>query len=126
MTHETVTIVLPLPPPILSPNRVHATRGGRMARYSASKKYRTLAKVLTLATGVKGWQRATVQAAFHHKINRRRDDINAMQMMKSAYDGIVDSGLLPDDDHTHLTTLPATFGIDKVNPRVELRFTRTA
>lgn len=124
MNQETVTIVLPLPPAILSPNRIHATRGGRIARYSTSKKYRTMAKVMTLATGVSGWQKATVQAAFFHKINRRRDDINAMQMMKSAYDGIVDAGLIPDDDHTHLTTLPATFGIDKVNPRVELKFRR--
>lgn len=124
MNEETVTIILPLPPSILSPNHVCATRGGRMARYSASKKYRTTAKVLALATGVKGWDKATVQASFFHSTNRRRDDINHMAMLKSAYDGIVDAGLISDDDHLHLTTLPALFSLDKKNPRVDLKFTR--
>jgi hypothetical protein len=45
-------------------------------------------------------------------------------MLKSAYDGVVDAGLLVDDDSEHLTTLPASFAIDRDCPRVELTFTR--
>jgi hypothetical protein len=44
-------------------------------------------------------------------------------MLKPAYDGIVDSGLLIDDDSEHLTTLPASFEIDEVS-RVELFITK--
>jgi hypothetical protein len=47
-------------------------------------------------------------------------------MLKAAYDGIVEAGLLVDDDSAHLTTLPAAFDIDRDTPRVELTITRTA
>jgi hypothetical protein len=47
-----------------------------------------------------------------------------MAMLKPAYDGIVDSGLLMDDDSDHLTTMPAKFFIDKKQSRVELRIVR--
>jgi hypothetical protein len=45
-------------------------------------------------------------------------------MLKPAYDGVVAAGLLVDDDAAHLTTLPARFGVDRLTPRVELRFER--
>jgi hypothetical protein len=45
-------------------------------------------------------------------------------MLKSAYDGVVMAGLLPDDDREHLRTLGAEFYVDTKNPRVELVFTR--
>jgi len=70
------------------------------------------------------WEHATVAARFFHKTKRRRDDVNHLAMLKAAYDGIVDSGLLADDDSEHLTTLPAVFGIDREFPRVELEITR--
>ena len=123
---ESVTIILPLPPAILSPNRVHGSYGGRMARYAASKRYRRLAKdaALEQQRATAPWDKATVQATFYHGSRRRRDDVNALQMLKSGYDGIVESGLLVDDDHEHLTTLPATFRIDRECPRVELLISR--
>lgn len=122
MTGETVFIVLPLPPAILSPNNKHGSRGGRFARAAASKKYRRTASELTTALGIETgpWKRATIAATFFHKTKRRRDDVNHLAMLKSAYDGIVDAGLLEDDDSEHLTTLPAAFAIDKDFPRVEL------
>ena len=122
---ETVTIVLPLPPSILSPNRPTGSRGGRFARAAASKRYRRLAKEATLAERIESgpWTRATVQATFVHKQKRRRDDVNHLGMLKSAYDGIVEAGLLVDDDSEHLTTLPAVFRVEKAS-RVELKFER--
>jgi len=126
MTIETVTIILPLPDRILSPNRPPGSLGGRMAKSRTAKKYRQLAKCLVLAEGVDSgpWQRATIQAAFYHKVQRRRDDVNHLAMLKPVYDGLVDAGLLSDDDSEHLTTLPATFAIDRESPRVELTITR--
>lgn len=126
MTPETVTIILPLPPAVLSPNNPPGSRGGRFAIYSASKKQRKLAKEATLEQRIESapWQKATVQATFVHKQKRRRDDVNHSAMLKSAYDGVVDAGLLVDDDSEHLTTLPPLFRIDKVVSRVEMQFER--
>jgi len=123
---ETVTIILPLPPSILSPNRPPISVGGRFARAAATKKYKRLARETTEAEGIESgpWQKATIQAAFFHKQERRRDDVNYLDMLKSAYDGIVEAGLLVDDDSKHLTTLPATFDIDRKCSRVELTVTR--
>jgi hypothetical protein len=97
-----------------------------MARYRVSAHARLLAKNAALEAEIASgtWRKATVAAVFFHKIERRRDDINHMAMLKPYYDGIVESGLLEDDDSKHLTTLPASFEIDKKFPRVELTFTR--
>lgn len=122
--NETATIILPLPPAVLSPNRPPGSMGGRMAKYAATARYRKQAKEAALALGIETgpWRRATVKAVFYHKQARRRDDVNHLAMLKPAYDGVVESGLLDDDDSEHLTTLPAVFRIDKAYPRVELTF----
>jgi len=123
---ETVSIILPLPPRILSPNCPPGTRGGRFARAAASKKYKRLACEAARAEQIESapWEKATIQATFFHKTERRRDDINHMAMLKAAYDGLVEAGLLFDDDSKHLTTLPATFEIDREDPRVMLTVSR--
>ena len=122
---ESVVIVLPLPARILSPNCPAGTRGGRFARAAAAKRYKRLALLATeeAANGMT-WERATILARFYHKTKRRRDDVNHLAMLKSAYDGVVMAGLLPDDDREHLRTIGAEFYIDKKNQRVELVFTR--
>ena len=122
---ESVVIVLPLPARILSPNCPAGTRGGRFARAAAAKRYKRLSLLATeeAANGMK-WERATIMVRFYHKTKRRRDDVNHLAMLKSAYDGVVMAGLLPDDDREHLRTIGAEFYIDKKNPRVELVFTR--
>lgn len=122
---EQVVVVLPLPPRILSPNCPVASFRGRMMRASAAKKQKELARKSAeeAANGMR-WIRASVKAVFYHKTVRRRDDVNALAMLKSAYDGVILSGLLPDDDRDHLRTEGAEFAIDKDWPRVELTFTR--
>lgn len=122
---DTVTIILPLPPAILSPNKHVGSRGGRFAFAAATKKYRCVAKEAAEAQQAAfGWQRATVQLTFWHRQRRRRDDVNFAASMKAAYDGIVEAGLVVDDDSEHLTTRTTLFGIDKDHPRVEMVFTR--
>ncbi len=126
MTAETVTIILPLPPSCLSCNRPPGSIGGRMKRAAATKRYLKLAREATEQQRIESgpWVRATVSAVFFHKQARRRDDVNHLGMLKAAYDGVVEAGLLVDDDSTHLTTLPAVFLIDKALSRVELTFER--
>lgn len=125
---ESVLIVLPLPPRVLSPNVFTGSRGGRMKKARETKGYRAKARRAAEDLGVESgpWQRATVAATFFHRDQRRRDDVNSMAMLKPAYDGLVDAGLLEDDDAAHLTTLPATFAVDREHPRVELRIERLA
>jgi len=93
-----------------------------MARAAAAKRYRALAARAALASGVESgpWAAATVAATFYHRQARRRDDVNHLALLKPAYDGLVDGGLLVDDDSEHLTTLPARFLVDREAPRVEL------
>ena len=123
--NESVVIILPLPARILSPNCPAGTRGGRFARAAAAKKYKRAAFFATLdAARDMRFDKANVLAKFYHTPKRRRDDVNHLAMLKSAYDGVVDAGLLPDDDCEHLRTIGAEFYVDIKNPRVELIFTR--
>ncbi len=118
-----VVITLPLPPRSLSPNaRVHWRR-----RAADTKTYREAAHLMTLAAGGRGkrWERAKAQATFYWPINRCRDIRNAEHSLKATYDGIVDAGLIIDDNHNVLTHLPTIFEVDPVNPRVEIRVTKS-
>lgn len=126
MQTEIVKIILPLPPRCLSPNCPPGSRGGRMKKAAAAKRMRQLARSAVECCGIDTgpWKRATIKARFYHKQKRRRDDVNSLAMLKSVYDGVVDAGLLMDDDSEHLTTLPAEFLIDRELSRVELVFER--
>jgi len=126
MKPETLTIILPLPPQCLSPNWVSGSFGGRMARASATKKYRRQAKEASEAEGIESgpWQKIEMKAHFYHKQKRRRDGVNHNAMLKSAQDGIVDSGVAVDDDSLHWSTLEPEFSIDKQLSRVEITITR--
>lgn len=126
MTPETVTIVLPIPPRVLSPNSTIATVGGRFKKAAATKKYRRLAREAIEAEQIESapWERATVQAAFYRKTKRRRDPDNDNASLKSAYDGLVDARLIPDDDYNHLQRLPPSTHVDREYPRVVLTVTR--
>lgn len=128
MSAETVLIVLPLPDRILSPNVTVGSRGSRMEKYRVSKEYRAAAKLAAEELRVESgpWERATVAVRWFHTQKRRRDDVNYLASLKPAYDGLVDAGLLVDDDHEHLTTLPSTFSVSREDPRVELLVTRIA
>lgn len=124
---ESVTIILPLPHKCLSPNKTVMSARAGMRKAAATKKYRSQAEEATLAEGVESspWEQATLQATFFHAVKRKRDGVNYNQSLKPAQDGIVDAGLLVDDDAEHLTTLPPRFELDKACPRVEITVTRT-
>lgn len=124
MNDEKITIVLPLPPRQLSPNVPAGTRRGRIVRAVMSKRYKGQAREAAESYRGIHWKKAEVFADFYHKTKRRRDDVNHMAMLKAAYDGIIQAGILPDDDSEHLRTTGAEFHIDKTNPRVEITLTR--
>ncbi len=124
--NESVTVILPLPNKCLQPNSTIGSLSGRLWKASATKRYRRLAREAVEAEQIETmpWVYVVVQAAFFHATKRRRDQDNAMGALKSAYDGIVDSGLVIDDDYEHMGRGSPTFELDPESPRVELTITR--
>ena len=119
----TVTIVLPLPSRILSPNG----RASRWAIIEAVKKHRedaffTTRETMRAAKIAGGWTRAESQDVFYFPDKRRRDTRNMEASLKPYFDGIVDAELLRDDNADVLTHHPSVFYFGNANPRVEITF----
>ncbi len=126
MILEEVTIALPLPPEVLQPNCTIATLGGRFMKAAATKRCRALARAFVEDERIDSapWLLVKVWPVFYFKENRRRDVGNQLASLKAYEDGIVDAGLVPDDDITHWKLQPPEFFVDKEHPRVMLRIER--
>jgi len=126
MKPESITIILPLPARVLSPNCPIFSPRGRMMKAAAAKRYRriTKEKVEDAKIETSPWDMAEISVTFFHKVKRRRDSDNYQSMLKSAYDGLVDAKLLVDDDSKHLKRNEPMFEIDKLYPRVEMTVER--
>ena len=101
---------LPVGLPLLSANgREHwrpkaaATRTIRDAACLAAKSAPGLRRALADARGGPVMERAHVLAVLRPADRRRRDPANAYPAVKAALDGIVDAGVLADDDSTRVT-----------------------
>jgi len=99
-----------------------ASPGGRFMKAAAAKKCRRLAKEAVEAEQLEDipWEFAEVKPTYYHKDKRRRDEDNFQGMLKATYDGLVDAGLVSDDDSLHMHKHVPRFELDKANPRVEL------
>lgn len=128
MIPESITIILPLPAKVLQPNCTIGSFGGRMMKASATERYRRLAREAVEAECIDTmpWNKLEVRADYYHVTKRIRDDDNAIGALKAAYDGIVDSGLVSNDDREHMKRRLPDFHIDKQFPRVVLTVTREA
>jgi len=107
-----VTILLPLPPVELQPNR---RPGWRLkARVTANAR---LFAAYTAATSGKAripMERCRVVVTFRYPDARRRDIQNGIAAMKSYIDGIVDAGVMRDDSCIQSWEVRAV--IDRANP----------
>jgi len=97
-----------------------------MKRAAAVKRYRKLARHAALEESLESgpWNKAEGRAVFFHKQDRHRDGPNYNAMLKPAIDGIVDAGVIVDDDYRHFELNPPKFRIDKLYPRVEITLLR--
>lgn len=114
---------LDTPPKALNPNgRFH-----HMAKAGAVRKYRrdacTLAR-LVMAGQLLNWHEVTAQVTFYHRDKRRRDPDNLAAMLKPAWDGLVDAGVLVDDDR--ITHKPIEQAVDRQGPGVKVEIWNTA
>lgn len=120
---ESIWIVLPLPNRALSPNaRVRPF----MKRSAARKQRRETAEAIQARDcQTLPWSKCEVSVKLYHKTNRRRDDDNAVAMLKSMFDGIVDAGVVPDDTREYMTRKWPQHCHDKDQPRMEVMIRRT-
>lgn len=120
MTPRTITIELPLPDKVLSPN----ARGKHWAKKSHAVK---MARMVAGGIARSAWQqqepmeKATLQATFYHRTKAKRDDDNLNGSLKAYRDGIADAGVVR-DDHDMKNLEPIQL-IDKEKPRVEITVT---
>lgn len=116
----TLTITMPLPGKLLSPNgRAHF-----MAKARATKTARQGANLRTrseLGGVFPKHQRATAQLEWYSKTKRRVDGDNALASAKAIFDGIADAGFIAND--RELTHQPVKFFVDKNNPRLVIHVT---
>ena len=115
-----ITIILPPPPAECSPN----ARCGWRAKAAAVQQYRYDCKIDALdQVGSLKWawgKPVPVTITFILKDKRRHDWDNLLASFKAGIDGLVDAGLLPDDDVRSWTcTLRYEEG-PKAGVRVEL------
>jgi len=68
------------------------------------------------------WDKAVVDYQFCLATARRRDTANLIQSQKPAIDGVVDAGIIADDDWKHLEIGSVKCEVDRKNPRVVLTF----
>lgn len=102
MTKHTTTKLLPLPqhtPPLTANQRLHWAQKARITKQLRHTTH-ILAKTKKLPTGTY----ATITLHYVPATNRRRDRHNLWPTVKAAVDGLIDYGLVPDDDHTHVST----------------------
>jgi crossover junction endodeoxyribonuclease RusA len=102
-------IALPAGLPLLNANhRLHHhqkakhTRAIRDAAHQAVTECPSLMDALAAAKPGPLFQRAHVLGIVHPGSNRRADPANLYPSFKAAVDGLVDAGLVEDDDHTRV------------------------
>ena len=119
-----LAIEIPIPPRTLSPNgRAHFHAKGRARRVQ-----RDTSRMAALAALGRNpqlrWHDATVSVTWYAKSARWPDTDNAIGSLKGAIDGLVDAGVLIDDDR--LTWLPIERRKDAKRPRVEIEIRKGA
>jgi crossover junction endodeoxyribonuclease RusA len=100
---NTWIIVLPYTKPPLTLN---GGTGSRYARAAIIKRLRIDARVLCRFHDLPMRNRLRVTLEYQPKDSRARDSINLSPTLKAAVDGIVDAGVLPDDDDAHCEQIP--------------------
>ena len=119
---ESLWLVLPLPNRALSPNaRVH-----HFQKREAARKARRLAREAVEGLNVNNlpWPSCRVSVKLYYKTDRKRDQDNAVAMLKSTYDGIVDAGVVTDDTPDKMARDWPKMLVDKAAPRMELLITK--
>lgn len=120
-SRDRIVLAFALPSRALSPN---GPKGNWRAKGKATAEHRQVAGEVTAEAmeraGISApWERATIQSRWFWPDLRRRDEDNAQASVKAYRDGVIDAGLLSDDDTRRLSHERPTFDVDRTHPRVE-------
>lgn len=114
---STYEIRLPWPAPPLSLN----DRGDWKARYGKTRAVRKVAASFVRAAHIAPASRIRVTLTYHPRDGRRRDEDNLVATLKPICDGIVDAGVVVDDDPAHMAKdMPVITTPDTKDPRLLL------
>ena len=81
-------------------------------------------EVVADAINGESWPAADFAFRIFYPDLRARDMLNTIEGMKADIDGIVDAGLIPDDDWTRVGSIRIDRTLDRDRPRIELTLTR--
>lgn len=119
---HTITLSLPLPPYVLSGHakghwrgKAEATRKMRHHAHMEATRLRLLHETRTMTLAI-------VSMQFYLSSRRRRDALNLANGCKPYIDGVVDAGIIDDDDWKTLSVGVIECAVDSARPRVELTF----
>lgn len=122
----TISLILTIPDPALSPNaRVYwrlKAEAVKAARLEA--KLTAISRMNELRIDPPRWPRATMKARFYFKEKRRRDRSNLSASLKAHEDGLTDAGMWLDD--SGVTHLPPEIHVDPDRPRLEIEISGDA
>jgi crossover junction endodeoxyribonuclease RusA len=113
MRTEAITISMPLPPPELHPNRpVHPLAKARHTRAARDRAF-YLATAMLGGRGKPYWTKVQIQIRWYFTVHRRRDEKNLDGWLKAYVDGLVDAGIMIDDNPDVVTWAPTEIHITK-------------
>ena len=118
---ETAAYVVTLPAgmKLLNANdRVHWRTRARI-----TKALREAAEKSALDAHIPPQEQIRIQAVLHPHDKRRRDPHNWYPSYKAAIDGLVDAGVIPDDDDRHLTSIEVVLGTPVRHTQISLHIT---
>jgi crossover junction endodeoxyribonuclease RusA len=126
VTADSITIVVDLPPRVLSPNgRSHwATKAAavKKARKQAGEEAGWRMRAAGIAPPL--WEIATVHAIFYKRVRRQADEDNLIASLKPYLDGLADARVVGNDRNFKRPTVQQE--IDRDRPRLEIIVTRAA
>ncbi len=103
----------------------HASGNTHYLKSTATKAHRELACLISRAhMPSEPWTRCRLNLRYYKPSDRVLDHLNMAGRVKAIIDGVVDAGLIPDDNDQYLEAGPQLSDIDKDNPRIELVFER--
>ncbi|WP_182359535.1 hypothetical protein [Tomitella gaofuii] len=107
-------------PPMTANEQRRATwRTMRAAKYEAGQLVWALAK----RARVPRLRRARVDVVWHAPTRTRRDADALGPFLKATLDGLVQAGVLGDDDYRHVPRVGLGVEIDRARPRIEITIT---
>ena len=119
MQKAALDIQLPMPDKQLLPNQ-ERRQSHWSQRSRVTKHHRERAMVEAMAADHQPVQHGRIHVHFYFPDRRRRDLINFLHALKPYIDGIVDAGVIPDDDNRHLAVGSVTWSVAETESGVRI------